>query len=311
MDLNKAEKILGLKENYNLEDVKRNFRVMALKYHPDKNKEENANEKFQEVYEAYEYLTNNDWVHIHKEINKEESTKEENNNIRFNNIFDIFLKSLKSKDGSRIDPVLLNNLLHLISVGCKKISKRMFELFDKTTLLRMFSYALQLKDILGLTKEEITEMEDYLKSKNKDCEIYILNPSLNNLLLDHIYILKHNDKELYIPLWHSEIIYDDDESVIIRCIPELPDYINIDEENNLIINIEITFEQLIKEKGVNIEEYTKKENDKIRMKDLYIRANQEYILKNKGISVINTEQIFKTSERADLIFKIKIVDLIE
>ena len=311
MDLNKAEKILGLKGNYNLEDVKRSFRVMALKYHPDKNNEVNASEKFQEVYEAYEFLTNYDWVHINKEVSNDDNNKEsETYDKRFNNVFEIFMKSLKSKDGSRIDPVLLNNLLRLISLGCKKLSKKVFEMFDKQTTLRMFSYALQLKDILGLTKEELSEMENCISSKNEENEVYILNPSLSNLLQDHIYILNHNEEQLYIPLWHSEIIYDISGQVtVVRCVPELPENINIDENNNLYINIEITFEKLLEQKGILIGEYTNQTINKIPLEELYIREKQKYILKNKGISEIDTKNIFNTTKRADLIFKIKITGL--
>lgn len=36
--------------------IKKKYRHMALKYHPDKNKDSDAVEKFQQIHEAYEYL---------------------------------------------------------------------------------------------------------------------------------------------------------------------------------------------------------------------------------------------------------------
>ena len=48
--------ILGLPRDCTPEDVKRAFRRLALKYHPDHNKEENATEKFKEINEAYQVL---------------------------------------------------------------------------------------------------------------------------------------------------------------------------------------------------------------------------------------------------------------
>src|SRR5438034_5211052 len=49
-------KILGVERNASDEDIKRAYRKLARKYHPDVSKEENAEEKFKEMAEAYEIL---------------------------------------------------------------------------------------------------------------------------------------------------------------------------------------------------------------------------------------------------------------
>jgi hypothetical protein len=56
MDLLTALKILELPENYNPEMLKKNYRSMAMKYHPDKNKELGSNDKFLKISQAYEFL---------------------------------------------------------------------------------------------------------------------------------------------------------------------------------------------------------------------------------------------------------------
>ncbi|KAK8395540.1 hypothetical protein O3P69_005566 [Scylla paramamosain] len=52
--------ILGVKKNANDKEIKKAFRKLAIQYHPDKNKEEGAEEKFREIAEAYETLSDED-----------------------------------------------------------------------------------------------------------------------------------------------------------------------------------------------------------------------------------------------------------
>lgn len=49
--------VLGIEKTATLEEIKAAHRRLALKYHPDRNKEEGAAEQFKEMQAAYELLS--------------------------------------------------------------------------------------------------------------------------------------------------------------------------------------------------------------------------------------------------------------
>lgn len=60
MNYKKACAILNIKKPIHNEKIKKAYRKLALRYHPDKSKDENSSIHFQEINEAYLFLQEND-----------------------------------------------------------------------------------------------------------------------------------------------------------------------------------------------------------------------------------------------------------
>lgn len=56
MNATQCYEILGLQKNASFKEVKQAYRKLSLRYHPDKNKDEDTGKKFREITEAYQML---------------------------------------------------------------------------------------------------------------------------------------------------------------------------------------------------------------------------------------------------------------
>lgn len=294
MDYYKAINILELSDIFTEKELKHHYYIKALQYHPDKNKELDAKIKFQEISDSYIFLKK------HKNI----YNSSENHENSYISILEQFINGILNKN---IDT---NNFLSILNNKCSEISIELLEHFSKNTLLKLYKFADKYSNILHINKDIIKKLEVLIKEYRKNDIEYMINPTLENLINDEIYKLEIKDEIYYIPTWHHELIYEiSDNLLIIQCEPELPNYITLDEYNNLYVNLSMSIKSILNDNALTINIGTKKYI--IPINKLYIRKHQRYTFKNEGILLINTKDIYSTQSRANIYVDIYFNDIDE
>lgn len=292
MDIDKAYKILKLTPPISLSNLKRAYHKEALLHHPDrhsgvKDKRETT-EKFQEISSAYqvllEYIGDNEHDHTNFDSSYEGLLKK-------------FIYNTIGNKSREID-LFINN----ITKKCSSFSEKMLDNLDKKTLLKMYDYMNTNKDILNISNSIVDFINNYVMRKIENDCLYNLNPKLEDILRKDVYLLFVNEKKYYIPLWHSEIQFEEDKCIIVRCVPELPKHVTIDHNNDLNVNLAVKFVNILERELLNFKLGSKEYS--IPIEKLYIKKHQVYVLEKQGIPKINNDDIYDCNDIGDIIVNI-------
>lgn len=303
MDYKTAKIILSLPNNFDEKMLKKQYRLLALKYHPDKNPGNNdAEEKFKEISSAYEFLCNylsNGGVEYNEE--------------GYNNIFGLFFKSLfEGYTHSDIIIKLVESIAFSadgLDIG--SIREELLNKMDNETLISVYEILLKYRSLIRISDETLDSIKQLIDERIKDDMIIVLNPSLQDILKDNIYVLKYNNEKYYIPLWHNELQYTVIDMSTMRmstlkviCNPELPSNIELSDDGTLIVAIREKINNVLLNSGIRY--YLDDEEYFISANELKITKYQSHILKNKGISIINADDVYDNSIRGHIQFIIEL-----
>ena len=289
MDLNKACSILQLNiDNLTLRQIKKSYYKLALQYHPDKNNSSNAGEKFKQINESYNYLL------------KYYSINNNNNDNKIDNTYnDISYNDISYND-------LINSFFSLITGFQLSYLKKLNDL-DIKHIIKIYDYLQRYSYLLSFDNEFINNIKTIIKNRiDENKNIIIIEPTIDNILNNDIYKLEYNNEIYYIPLWHNELEYKEknNDILIVKLIPKLPNNILIEDDNSIHLNISTNISNLI-----NKDKYEFNIGKKIfilDVKNLYIRNNQTIYFKNLGCSKINYKDYYNTDEKSDIIINLTI-----
>ena len=118
-------KLLNISINATNEEIKKAYRIAALFWHPDKNKSEQAHQKFIDITEAYNILLDPNKRKVYDELLNEKSKRktssvENNNDIKNENkrkVYEEWIKEERKKAENKLfvsDDKLLTDGFHFI-----------------------------------------------------------------------------------------------------------------------------------------------------------------------------------------------------
>ena len=133
-------KILDIPENASEDDIKREYRKLAMKYHPDRNPENReAEERFKKIGEAYEILGNKEKRRKYDEKRKKDKNLSQEKRERgktksekeFKRVFSADPKNIKNMFEKAFNINDLNNLEEKEGKEHKENIEKIFEKFFK------------------------------------------------------------------------------------------------------------------------------------------------------------------------------------
>jgi len=301
MNYDKAREILDLSDSWTEKDLKGQYRKKALIFHPDKNVEQDTTADFQLIQEAYEFLSEESEILDQNEEEGVSASPKEYQSMLFK-----FLSPILSSDVfQEIKTKVFYTILNKITSKCEDKAVELLGKLDKKAFAKIYQLLLANKDVLHLGSDIMAKMEEMFSEKVQNDECIILNPFLEDLFENNLYKLTDNGITYLVPLWHHELIYDKGGAdLYVKCIPLLPDNIEIDEKNNIHVKMSISLEDAWTKDEIEIEIGARK--FPIIRRNLKLVETQIVLLANCGISKINTDDIYNVSKKSDIYIHIEL-----
>ena len=262
----------------------------SLLYHPDKNKEEGANEKFHEINDAYMQL-----MCHHGFDQTEENTNMDakcGDRVSYKELFHSFFMPIIQSDVFRH---IIYNIMEQLRNRCEDKALHFLGRFHGDTYVKIMHILRTYKDVLHIHDDFLTKMAEQASEKQQQRNIIRIFPSIDDLFAQNLYKLKEGSKEYLIPLWHHELLYEDEfeSEFTVYCVPKLANNVCIDENNDIHVKVVVAMDDLWKKEDFQV--HVGSQLYTIAKERINMKEYQKIILHHAGIPRINTHCVYDVS----------------
>jgi hypothetical protein len=194
----------------------------------------------------------------------------------------------------------------------------MFDNMDRESLLFIHNLIIKYHNILEISTDRLRNIREIVKQKLQENDIIIIQPTISELFdKNNIQVIEHEKKIYYVPLWHTELYYDlnsadvkeqrkEQRELIVKCIPNLPEHIYIDEINNIYMDVRTRVENVFNQTKLTVF-VSESVSFNIPVHTLEFKTHQTITLKKCGIPMINTENMYDISEKMNVIIHLELI----
>jgi hypothetical protein len=313
MNSRQAYKVLELEPGAAHETIRRQYKMLALKYHPDKNKAEGAADKYREIKEAHDVLC----------ISKADSKDPLGPSVSgwFSTGSSTYARTAADffemiYNDEQLQRRIFHPLLMRVVGSCEEKALDMFKKMEKKKARKLYDILMLYQDTLHLSADILVKIrgivegpfggegseESSEESTTPVEDIVVLNPNIDDLLNQSVYKLKQEDGIiLFVPLWHRELEYD---GVFVDCLPTLPDNVGLDEDNNIHVNCALKVADLWDKDEVEVLVGSRAYN--LDINRLRLVSKQVVQMEGLGIPVPNEADIFNVSRLSSVYAHVEI-----
>lgn len=316
MNSQQAYKVLDLEPGAAYETIRRQYKMLALKYHPDKNKADGAADKYREIKEAHDVLCDQHSPASNGWFSKCGLDKTELGSSTYARAASDFFEMIYNDE--QFQRRVFHPLLMRVVGSCEEKAIAMFRKMEKAKARKLYDILILYQDTLHLSADTLAKIKETIEASLSEAplgeaqesldksldvkDIVVLNPNLDDLLDQSVYKLKQDNGQIaFVPLWHRELEYD---GVFVDCLPTLPDNVELDELNNIYVKCALKVGDLWDKDGMEVQVGTRAYN--LDVGQLRLVSRQTVRIDGLGIPVPNEADIFNVSRLSNIYAHVEI-----